>query len=142
MIVALNALQLQEQKSFLLEQLKKYESISYLTPELLLNQVIRGELTVFNVNNELLALCKRFISGNDYVFFVSCAFSTLSNGFFGFRTLVRNHFSEICSYIKQDLGCDRLEFMCVGNAHAQMYKTILNKCDGNFKHEHYFKMVL
>lgn len=142
MIKQLNALEIKECKKSLLEELKKYESILYSTPDLILNQVIRGDLALFNVGDEMLALCHRFVSGNDYVFFVTFAYSINNPGFFTFRHLVKKYFKEISEYIRHDLGCDRLEFRCVGNAHTGMYRKILSESCSQIRQDYYFNLNL
>ena len=123
-------------------ELHKYQSIIPMPVELLINQLVRGEVEAFNVNDEMVALAHRYLNGNDLIFYVVFAYGIGGTGFFSFRNKLSRNWSEVTKYVKQVLGCSRLETMAGSNAHAIMYKSALTKAGNKVKHESYFRVIL
>lgn len=131
----IKVLDLQERSTWLpsiKEELKEHIELLDMPSELIINRIINGNLVVYNVNDELVALCYQFLSGNELVFFI----------YYTFGKNVRNNLLEIVKHVKTDLRCDRLEFFCCSNAHARFYEAIFNSSKKVLKKEYYYRLKL
>lgn len=85
--------------------------------DLIVNQIIRGEYVVFNVNNELQVVGFTYNNGNVRTFFI----------FFCVGRNVKNNLLEMLTYCKENLGHAAVDFMADTSKHVRFYESILKQ---------------
>lgn len=124
------------------QALNEYKSILYADPELILQEVLTGGLCVFNVNDEIVALARKSLINNEFVFYVAFAFAKYEKGFFNYKKLVTKHSLEIIRYVKNELASDRMDFMGRSDFHLKVYKRIFSELNFCVNVRYYIEVVL
>jgi hypothetical protein len=122
--------------------LHRYKSILNVSPESVINQIIRGEEAVFLVNKNLVGIGHKYVSGEDVVFHNTFACDLDAAGFFSFRAKLRDGFPAVLDFVKYNLGCDRLDWICVSDAHEKFYRVEISRLMKNYKRDYRFRITL
>jgi Lhr-like helicase len=101
----------------LIEQLKTHENRFNKPVDLIINQIIRGEYVVFNVNNEVQIVGFTYNNGNVRTFFI----------YFCVGRNVKDNLLEMLAYCKENLGHSEVEFMAQTEKHVRLYESILRR---------------
>ena len=102
---------------------KEHISLLDMSIELIENRILRNELLCFEINQDLYILGNIFQYGNDRVFFV----------YFLTGKYLKKNIIEMFEYVKDRLGCNKVDFHFKGESRRRLYNRILNNKNTQYR---------